>query len=174
MTLFVAGVHAVGKSFVLGPVCASLGIRHVTASQLIKEQRGLSNWTASRQVDDIDENQRVLVAAVQRLRQSGEKFVMDGHFVLRRSAGVHEKIGLETFSRLLVERVVLLESGSAVITDRLLRRGDNTWDAAEVEVFSQMESEHADYVCRELGVPLVRLASPSEQQVKEVIAGFFA
>lgn len=166
MTLFVGGVHAVGKTFVLKPVCEGLGLRHATASQLIKEQRGLANWTVSRQVEDIDENQRALIAAVRRLEEGGETVVLDGHFVLRRGVNAHEKIGLETFAQLMIRGVILLEAPSATIADRLLRRGDTTWDQAEIEVFAQSELEQAQAVCRQLGLPLVRLSSASELDVR--------
>lgn len=169
MTLFVAGVHAVGKTFVLKPVCENLGMRHATASQLIREQRGLANWTASRQVADIDENQRALIAAVHRLEQDGQKVVLDGHFVLRRAVGVHEQIGLETYKQLMLCGVLLLEAESAVIARRLLQRGDETWNQAEIEVFAQKERQHAEFVCRQLRIPFVRLSSPSEEQVREVV-----
>lgn len=169
MTLFVGGVHAVGKTFMLKPVCESLGVRHATASQLIKEQQGLSNWTISRQVGDIDENQRVLVSAVKRLKHGGEKVVLDGHFVLRRGVGIHEKIGVETFVQLTVRGIILLEAPTAIIADRLLQRGDTTWELSEIEVFAQQELEHAEAVCRQLKVPLMRLCSPSESEVQEAI-----
>jgi len=169
MTLFVGGVHAVGKTFVLKPVCESLGVKHATASQLIKEQRGFSNWTISRQIDDIDENQRALVAAVKRLEHSGEKVVLDGHFVLRRGIGVHEKIDAETFVQLMVRGIILLEAPTAIIADRLLQRGDTTWELSEIEVFAQQELEHAEAVCRQLEVPLVRLCLPSELEVRKAV-----
>jgi adenylate kinase len=174
MTLFVGGVHAVGKTFVLKPVCEGLGVRHATASQLIREQRGLANWTVSRQVDDIDENQQALVAAVRRLDECGETVVLDGHFVLRRGVNVHEKIGGETYAQLMVRGVILLEAPSATIADRLLQRGDRTWTLAEIEVFAQMELEHAEVVCRQLGVSLVRLCLPTELEVQDAVTKFLA
>jgi adenylate kinase len=170
MTLFVGGVHAVGKTFVLKSACEELGVRHATASQLIKEQRGLANWTVSRQVDDIDENQRALVAAVRRIEEGGETVVLDGHFVLRRGINIHEKIGIETFAQLMVQAVLLLEAPGATIANRLLQRGDMTWEQSEIEVFAQKELEHAQTVCRGLGLPLVRLYSPSELEVRDVLA----
>lgn len=173
MTLFVAGVHAVGKTFVLKPVCESLGVRHATASQLIQEQRGLASWTLSRQVDDIDENQRALIAAVHRLEHEGQKIVLDGHFVLRRAVGNHEQIGLKTYEQLMLHGVLLLEAESTVIAERLLQRGDDTWSQAEIEVFAQKELQHAEFVCRQLGIPLVRLCSPSEEQVREAVTKLF-
>lgn len=169
MTLFVGGVHAVGKTFVLKPACEGLAIRHATASQLIKEQRGVANWTVSRQVDDIDENQRSLIEAVRRIEQGGKTVVLDGHFVLRRGINVHEEIGVETFAQLLVSGVILLEAPSAIIADRLFQRGDTTWATEEIEIFAQKELEHAEAVCRYLKIPLVRLNMPSESVVRDAI-----
>ncbi|KGS99265.1 ATP-binding protein [Burkholderia pseudomallei] len=170
MTLFVGGIHAVGKTFVLKPVCEELGIRHATASQLIQEQRGLTNWTVSRQVDDIDANQRALVSAVRRLEEGGETVVLDGHFVLRRGVNVHEKIGVETFAQLTVRGVILLETSCEIVADRLRGRGDATWEQSEIEIFAQKELEHAQTVCAELGVPLLRLCSPSMLKVRDALA----
>lgn len=170
MTLFVGGVHAVGKTFVLKPVCARLGVRHATASQLIREQRGLANWTVSRKVDEIEENQRALVAAVRRIEHGGETVVLDGHFVLRRGVSIHERIGVDTFSELLVSGVILLEAPSVTVFERLQQRGDTTWEISEIEVFAHTELEHAKAVCKQLGVPLVRLHLPSESQVEDAMA----
>lgn len=156
MTLFVAGVHAVGKTFVLKPVCEKLGIRHATASQLIKEQRGLANWTTSREVENVDENQRALVEAVRRIEQGGETVILDGHFVLRRAVNVHERISVDTFAQLRVHGVILLEAPSVTIFDRLQQRGDTTWGMNEIEEFAQCELEHAESVCQKLMVHLVR------------------
>lgn len=169
MTLFVAGIHAVGKTFGLKPVCESLGLRHATASQLIKEQQGVENWTMSREVGAIDANQRALIASVQRLQQDGQTAVLDGHFVLRRAVGVHEKIGVETFSQLMIRGVILLEEATTTIAERLLRRGDDTWDQAEIKVFAQLESEHAEFVCSQLDIPLIRLCAPGEPELRETV-----
>nr|WP_315594767.1 ATP-binding protein [uncultured Cupriavidus sp.] len=171
MSLFVAGIHAVGKTFGLKPVCESLGLRHATASQLIKEQQGVGNWTMSREVGAIDANQRALVASVQRLQQGGQTIVLDGHFVLRRAVGVHEKIGVDTFSQLAIQGVILLEEATETIAERLMRRGDDTWDRAEIKVFAKLESEHAEFVCSELAIPLVRLSAPTEAALRETVLG---
>lgn len=169
MTLFVGGVHAVGKTYVLKPVCERLGVRHATASQLIREQRGLANWTDSRQVDEVDENQRALIAAVKRVEQGGQTIVLDGHFVLRRGINVHERVGVETFVQLGIQGVILMEAPSITICDRLRQRGDSTWEQGEIEEFAQRELEHAESVYQQLGVPLVRLHLPLELEVQNVV-----
>lgn len=174
MTIFVGGVHAVGKTFLLKTTCEELAIKHATASQLIKEQRGLTNWTVSRQVNEIKQNQEALIAAVRRIKNGGEAIVLDGHFVLRREANVHEKINTKTFAELMIDGVILLEAPSTIIADRLLQRGDKTWTLKEIETFSQKEFEHAEAVCRTLNLPLVKLSMPSKLTLRNTIENLLA
>ncbi len=174
MTLFVGGVHAVGKSFILRSVCCDLGLKHATASQLIREQRGLESWTTSREVEDIDKNQQALIAATRRLEENGQKVVLDGHFMLRKNVNVHEKIGIDTFVQLNIRAAILLEAPSEVIASRLRVRGDRTWEIFEIEDFSQKEREHADSVCEQLGVSLLRLCSPTILEMKCAVENIFS
>ena len=171
MTLFVGGVHAVGKTFVLVPVCKELGLRHATASQLIKEQRGFSNWTAGKKVANVDENQRALVAAIRRLDTSGEGIVLDGHFVLRRDVNIHEEIDVRTFAELAIRGVILLEAQPATILTRLQARGDDTWTLAEIADFASRERRQGELVCRSLAIPLITFENPTEADVRRAILG---
>ncbi|MEK6667661.1 MAG: ATP-binding protein [Pseudomonadota bacterium] len=169
MTLFVAGVHAVGKTYLLQPVCEQLGYRHATASQLIREQRGQSNWTVSRQVGSVDENQLALVAAVDRLRAEGQTLVLDGHFVLRVGVNQHQVIEMDVFSKLQLKGVLLLEAPSDVVAERLAHRGDDTWTLDEIARFAEQERAHAQAVCRHLGVPLVSWTMPTLAQATQAL-----
>lgn len=170
MTLFIGGVHAVGKTFVLRPVCEGLGVKHATASQLIKEQRGFESWTTSKQVNDVVENQRALVAAVARLEDNGESVVLDGHFVLRRAVNVHEAIDILTFAQLRIRGAILVDAASEVIEERLRQRGDTSWTAAEIRDLRRRERLHAEAVCRELDVPIVYLHMPSPDDVRNAVS----
>ncbi|OMW53269.1 hypothetical protein AQ912_10125 [Burkholderia pseudomallei] len=107
---------------------------------------------------------------MRRLEEGGETVVLDGHFVLRRGVNVHEKIGVETFAQLTVRGVILLETSCEIVADRLRGRGDATWEQSEIEIFAQKELEHAQTVCAELGVPLLRLCSPSMLKVRDALA----
>jgi len=173
MTIFVGGVHAVGKTYVLGPACQQLGVRHASASQLIKEQRGLQSWTATRQVRDIDDNQRALVDAVKRIEGEGQRLVLDGHFVLRRSVNDHERIDPQTYMHLGVSGLILFEARIETILDRLHRRGDHSWDMPELSAFAHSELTHAQTVASQLGLELVVLSMPSVSQVCDAIGRFW-
>jgi adenylate kinase len=171
MTLFVAGVHAVGKTYLLQPVCEQLGYRHATASQLIREQRGLANWTVSRQVDSVDENQLALVAAVDRLRAEGRTLVLDGHFVLRVGVNQHQAIDADVFAKLQLKGVLLLEAPPDVVVGRLAQRGDDTWVIDEIEMFAGLERARAQAVCEHLCLPLVTLTMPTVAQATQALRG---
>lgn len=171
MTLFVAGVHAVGKTYLLQPVCEQLGYSHATASHLIREQRGRANWTVSRQVDSVDENQQALVAAVARLRPQVETLVLDGHFVLRLDINQHKAIDIDTFAKIRLKGVLLLEAPPDVVAERLAQRGDDTWTIDEIATFAEQEHAHAQAVCQHLGVPLVTLTMPTVEQATQALHG---
>jgi adenylate kinase len=94
--------------------------------------------------------------------------------VLRSTEGIHQKVGLDVFVRINPKGVILLEAATEIIAERLLNRGDTTWSYSEIELLVQAEFEHADFVCRHLGIPLVRLFSPSEQMVLEKILNIFS
>ncbi|QDD62697.1 AAA family ATPase [Herbaspirillum seropedicae] len=173
MTLFVGGVHAVGKTSALTLACKILGVRHATASQLIREYRGNVNWSDTRQVHSIDENQRALIAAIKHLEQDGKKLVVDGHFVLRKAPKIHEEIEIAVFQELGPRALILLEAPSQIILERLQGRNDQTWELSEVEEFAQAEAKHAVAVASALSIPLTRLMLPSSSEIENVLMTYF-
>ena len=62
--IFLAGVHGVGKGFLGTPVANSIGIVHLTASQLIREEKGQATWGIDKKTSDLDDNQLALIRAV--------------------------------------------------------------------------------------------------------------
>lgn len=166
MTIFVAGVHGVGKTFATKPACQKLGLVHATASQLIKEERGQATWDGTKMVSDVDQNQAALISVVRRIRESGAMLVIDGHFVLRRAPGTHEKLPIEVFQALGCSSVLLIRSPVPVLLERLHARQDMSWTEAELADFSKAEDAHSAEVAEVLGIPLKTLDSPTAQEVE--------
>lgn len=166
MTVFVAGVHGAGKTFATKPACLKLGLMHATASQLINEERGRSTWDAAKVVSDVDENQAALILAARRIRKSGGTLVIDGHFVLRRAPGNHERLPVEVFRALECSSILLIRSPVPVLLKRLQARQDMSWSEAELTEFSKSEDAHGAEVAEALGIPLKILDSPSTREVE--------
>lgn len=166
MTIFVAGVHGAGKTFAAKPACEKLGLLHASASQLIREERGKALWDAAKVVSEVEQNQLALVSAVRRVQESGVKLVLDGHFVLRRAAGDHERLPVEVFRALGCTAVLLICCPMPVLLARLQARGDKSWCEAELAIFSETEEEHGTHIARVLKIPMVILDMPSSQEME--------
>ena len=166
MTIFVAGVHAAGKTFATKPACHKLGLVHSTASQLIKEERGQTTWDGAKIVSDVEKNQEALFSAVRRIRESGATLVVDGHFVLRRAPGTHERLPVDVFRALECSSVLLIRCPVPVLLERLHARQDTSWTEAELAEFSKAEDTHSAEVAALLGIPLKALDSPTAQEVE--------
>lgn len=169
MIIFVAGIHGVGKTYLGGPAAKELGLLHATASQLIREERGLSSWGDDKRVSSVDENQAALISAVRRHLANGQRLLLDGHFVLRTAVGEHTEIDVQVFADLGIGAVILLEAPHETVHGRLVTRGDSSWTAQELSAFSQREAEHAKNVSSQLGIELYSLHSPSEPEFTAAI-----
>jgi len=169
MIILIAGIHAVGKSYLAGPLAQSLGMRHATASQLIREQRGMETWGNDKKVEDADANQAALIAAVRRIRDNGETLLLDGHFMLRGVSGGFIAIDESVFRDLGVDAVLLLEADAGVVLDRLHARGDDSWSISELEKFATMEADRARSVASSIQIPFRLLISPSQDAFKDAV-----
>jgi len=161
MTIFVAGVHGAGKTFLARPACERLGLVHATASQLIRQERGLTTWSDDKTVSEVDENQRALISAVRRISAEGRQLVLDGHFVLRRAAWTHERLSMDVFRDLRCSAVLLIQSPIPVVIERLVARGDTSWDEEELSRFGEEEVAHGSQIAGQLGIPIEVLDSPT-------------
>lgn len=168
MILLLAGAHAVGKTFLGQPVAELLGIRHVTASALIREELGSANWDDSKRVQNVDKNQEALISAVSRIADSGGMLLLDGHFVLRNGVGGLVPLPVEVFKRLGINGTILLEAPANIVSSRLAERGASQ-SLTDIEELASAELVHAEQTCSVLGIPLIRLSSPTEDHLRSAI-----
>lgn len=173
MIVFVGGIHGVGKTYLGAPAARHLGIRHATASQLIREERGLQTWGGDKRVDGIDENQAALVAATTRLRTEGQRLLLDGHFVLRGANGNLTEVDVQVFRDLQIGAVLLLAADIDVVIGRLRERADHSWSESELRLLSEYEEAHARRVSAELCLPLRHLISPSREEFVTTLMSIF-
>lgn len=163
MIVFVGGIHGVGKTYLGAPAAQHLGIRHATASQLIREERGLQTWGTDKRVAGIDENQAALVSATARLRAEGQRLLLDGHFVLRETSGSLTMVDVQVFRDLQIGAALLLATELDVVLNRLRERGDHSWSESELRTLADYEEAHARRVSEELRLPLKHLVSPTRE-----------
>lgn len=171
MTIFIAGIHGVGKTYLAKPAAERLSLVYATASQLIREERGSVTWDKNKQVDEVAENQAALIRAVKRIKNNGNTLMLDGHLVLRKSGNQHERLPATVFHDLSSQAIILLTCSAQIVRNRLIDRGDSSWSIQELEDFAKAEAEHAETVVGALRIPLIRLSEPSFQDLIQVLTG---
>lgn len=152
--IFVSGVHGVGKTFFCNRVKEQRGINTYSASKLIAEKRNIG-FSVDKIVSDIDENQSLLLEAIDELRETGNEFILDGHFCLLESDGLISRIPMDTYTSLRPDKIILLTEQPSVIVARRFQRDGIVVEEADVDSFQREEMAYAKEVARNLGVQLI-------------------
>lgn len=153
--VFVAGVHAVGKSTSCKHVANKYGIAHFSASSLIKAEKQNAISSDSKAVTDVDGNQELLLKAVDRkLSQTVSHVLLDGHFTLINAIGSIESIDIELFYKLPLAGIVVYHDKPNEISVRMGERDGHTIQPSDIAYHQNLEIEHAERVSTELGVSI--------------------
>lgn len=151
--IFISGVHGVGKSYFCDMVKTETGIESYSASTLITQKKH-SGFSKDKLIPDIDDNQQYLLQAVSELRDSGENFILDGHFCLLNASGEITRIPYDTFTTLKPEAIILLMERSEVIAARRKKRDGIEASVQDIEDFQQEECAYAKEVASDIGARL--------------------
>lgn len=121
-TIFIAGVHGVGKTYYTTLLTSKNNkFERITASTLIRKEKDFENNT--KQVQDIDDNQRILINNFLLARDKSDKiFLFDGHFVLTDKNGKVNDIGSYVFESLRLDEIILFIDDIQTIYSRLKDR----------------------------------------------------
>lgn len=152
-TLFVGGVHGVGKSTICRKVLDALGYKCLTASFLISEFG--KRVESSKAVIDVSGNQAALISQWNIERKGHHRLALDGHFSLVDSEGRIAPVDVAVFQNIGPDKFVLIRGDCEEIAKRLKDRDGQKWSAAFVEDFQCVEEEHARHVSEKLNAPLV-------------------
>lgn len=155
--IFVAGIHAVGKSTACKVVSDEFGIPHFTASQIIRDEKSSAVSANSKLVTDVADNQRLLIQGVSKLLKYGD-LLLDGHFTVRRKLDqCIEPVHVNVFRDLHIGGIVLFIDHPEEISKRMYER-DGVLDPVEVfRSHQDAEIAHAKHVASTLNLPMVTL-----------------
>jgi adenylate kinase len=154
-TVFVGGVHGIGKSTCCRRVAVTLGLLHHSASDLIRQQQcaAISSW--SKAVVDPAFNQSLLVQAVRRIAGAGTKtLLLDGHFTIPATSGSYELVPPEVFRELGTVHIVLFRGDAFGIWKRRIERDGRSPTIDEIQFQQDAEWNHAQQVAAHLCIPV--------------------
>lgn len=152
--IFVSGIHGVGKTFFCKMVKKELNIQSYSSSQLIATRRN-KGFLTDKLVQNIDDNQPLLVSAVDELRKTEGEFILDGHFCLLNAIGEITRIPADTYMSLKPDKIVLLMEQPEIIAERRLQRDGVYQEVSDIKAFQEAEKEYAEEIAEQLSIPLV-------------------
>ena len=158
-TLFIGGVHGVGKSTACAQVANDLSCLHVRASDLIRQERSNAIAKNGKLVEDVNGNQELLQQGFDRLKSSttAQFILLDGHYALRDSATKIQLLPVTIFQELRLSGLVCLENDPSVIVKRIKARDGSSISIEDVSELQKAELEHAQTVSKALSLPLSML-----------------
>ena len=154
-TIFVAGVHGVGKTTCCIEVAQQLCVPHYSASELIKAEKQAAIAGNTKEVIDVRGNQELLTQAVQRRLYAGQsRLLLDGHFTLLNSEKKIQMVELSVFVSLSIDGIVVFRDDPESIQTRLQERDKHDWDVDLIATQQNAELQHAATVATALRVPI--------------------
>ena len=153
--IFISGIHGVGKTYFCNIVEEKVGIKSFTASELIKKysHKDYSNLKSLSDID-IEQNQSILIHAVNIIKNKYEKFILDGHLCLIDISGNIIRISKETFIELNPEMLILLTEDAQVISQRRYKRDIIKQPVSLINSFQHEEITYGKEIASLLNIPL--------------------
>lgn len=161
--LFVGGIHGSGKGMFCKKLVETYLCEYISASKLL-------NWRKkTKEVYDIDENQKILTKLLLENTTGDNTYIIDGHFALWDLNGSCKCVPLETFTLLGLDGVVLITGSADIICKRLSERDGISYDINRIQELQNLEIKQAEYVSKCLDIPLFVLDTTSSITYENIL-----
>lgn len=161
-TIFVGGVHGVGKGCFFDMLRENIICEYVSASSL-------HHWaTVDKTVNDIEANQNFLASELPKAIQADKVFMIDGHYALWNKVGGVERVSQKLFDACSPNFLICITADPATIAQRLRERDRIDYDAEQINSLQTVEIANAKDISKRLNVPLYIIDSGETSYVKAI------
>ncbi len=150
---FLSGIYGAGKSTLGEKLSEKLSIRCFHASDLIS-QINVEKYVATKNVNDIKNNQDILIEEVSNLRVKHEEFILIGHFAIFDKANCVKEIHKEVFRQLGLTAIILLEITTSKAIEHLYNRDFKKYVPEEIDALANAEHSLAQQVAKDNKIPI--------------------
>lgn len=161
--IFVGGVHGSGKTELCKKIQEKIECVYLSASQLLRWSKKEKN------VENVQENQKILKELLKKEMQDDKLYLIDGHFALWNNEYKCEKVPLTFFEGLNIKCILLVVENENVIEKRLFVRNEINVLSENIVSISMVEKEYSQFVAEKLGVYFYQVNSSNENQVNVLI-----
>lgn len=170
--IFVGGIHGVGKSTLCLKLCKKLNIDYLSASHLIKKyKKRYSMQIADRgkSVKDIDNNQTILINALQEKIVPNNTYFLDGHFTLIDMKENIEAVPEAIFRQVAPKTIIVLVDKPKSILSRLMKRDQLKYNVKLLSDMQKMELKLAKSIAKKLKIEVHEVPYDDIRRFEKII-----
>ncbi|WP_342609244.1 ATP-binding protein [Vibrio tritonius] len=158
-TIFVSGIHGVGKGTLCQEIKNRLNIESHSCSDLIKEY---SNYIEKDKcVDNAEFNQLALLKGLQEI--TSPAILLDGHFCLLGKDFQVINLEFKTFESISPNKVLLVTCDELKVSDRIFNRDGKRIEVKALKELQQSEKYRAQEFCNKNNIPLYEFVSEKSE-----------
>lgn len=166
--VFFAGIHGVGKNFILNNARFSKHITHLTASDVLKWKE-ISDNPDDKKVVSISDTQDALITNLKKIVKKNQYYILDGHLTLLNKEGKIERIPEETFFKINPRILIVKTAEPTIIQNRLKQRDNKEWDIDDITLMQDEEITYAKDIASKLNIPFYQLGDNQEELLNSII-----
>lgn len=171
-SIFIAGIHGVGKTFFSNKYLSPYGWNCYSASSIIKSYHGDVNKNKLTSV--ITDNQEKLLSGIKVIRQSFCDISIDGHFTLLDPNSTIVPVSTDIFKRMNLDGLIVLKAPEGEIIQRLKKRDGTHWPLSLFKRFQKEEESAAISFAKSNNIPYVVINSLSNaRQITKQLMSFY-
>lgn len=151
--IFVGGIHGVGKTTICNDLSNKLSIEHYSSSSLIS-MLDSKRIKQDKIVEDIHDNQKMLLEAIDYFLDEDKAYLLDGHFCLIDKNNSIQKVPVEVFESLAIRGIIIISEQEHKILKRLKVRDNEDYSLDYIKEFQEKEIYYAKQIARQIKVPI--------------------
>lgn len=150
---FVSGVYGVGKSTLCNKLRQATGLPAFSAGDLISEING-ETYGRNKAVKDIENNQDILLLAVETKLQVCPEMILAGHFCIVNKNNKVETLPDYIFNKIHLRQIILLEADVLQVAKNIYSRDQQVYPIQTLAQLIACERMQAQRVSQTLRIPL--------------------
>ncbi|TLS69924.1 AAA family ATPase [Photobacterium damselae subsp. damselae] len=162
-TIFISGIHGVGKTTLCNKITNHLGFRHYSCSDLIKQNSDYVE--TSKKIDNASRNQEVLLKAIENIKD--KVYLLDGHFCLIDKLENVIQLDQSVFKSIAPKAIVNICCDTSIIRERLINRDGKALSLTKLNELQSAEKTVSAEVAETLNIPY--FVYTSSEPVDELI-----
>lgn len=171
-TIFISGIHGVGKTTICWNLAEKMDIEHIVASDIIKQYNFF--YKENKTAKDLYTETDIFLGWMKKIFTKPSMILLDAHFILLDSWCRLVKVKKEIFSELRINNIILLIDNVEKIQEKIYKRDGKRFDMNFLKKLQDLEIEYSKEIAKMLNVEhqIFNLSEISEDNLHQMLFNY--